>query len=165
MERLNRYQASRSDEGRYRLLVEAITDYAIYMLDPDGIVTSWNPGAQKFKGYLADEIVGEHFSRFYPEEARTAGVPAEALRTAELAGERLALVQLVDLPFPAHPATPLRTISASTTFAPIPRSSTTSGFTSVGCVIGDMWPASRIVRCRACGSGSTSSPSSVSSAT
>ncbi len=86
MERLNRYQASRSDEGRYRLLVEAITDYAIYMLDPDGIVTSWNPGAQKFKGYLADEIVGEHFSRFYPEEARTAGVPAEALRTAELEG-------------------------------------------------------------------------------
>ena len=46
-----------------------MTDYAIYMLDPDGIVTSWNPGARRFKGYEANEIIGQHFSRFYPHEA------------------------------------------------------------------------------------------------
>lgn len=45
--------------------MEAITDYAIYMLDPTGIVTSWNPGAERFKGYTAQEIIGQHFSRFY----------------------------------------------------------------------------------------------------
>ena len=50
-------------------------DYAIYMLDPEGRVVSWNPGAERIKGYAADEIVGEHFSRFYTEEERTAGVP------------------------------------------------------------------------------------------
>src|SRR5436190_1568768 len=58
MERSDRHLASLSDDGRYRLLVEAVTDYAIYMLDPTGIVTSWNPGAQRFKGYTAGEIVG-----------------------------------------------------------------------------------------------------------
>ena len=46
-------RASLTDDGRYRLLIEAVTDYAIYMLDPTGIVTSWNPGAQRFKGYAA----------------------------------------------------------------------------------------------------------------
>jgi PAS domain S-box-containing protein len=56
-------------EGRYRLLVDAITDYAIYMLDTDGHVSSWNAGAQRFKGYTESEILGEQFSRFYtPEE-------------------------------------------------------------------------------------------------
>ncbi|WP_259550935.1 PAS domain-containing sensor histidine kinase [[Roseibacterium] beibuensis] len=69
-------------EDRYRLLVDAITDYAIYMLDRDGFVTSWNPGAQRFKGYLASEILGEHFSRFYTDEDRAAGLPARALRIA-----------------------------------------------------------------------------------
>jgi PAS domain-containing protein len=53
-----------TEDGRYRLLVEAVTDYAIYMLDPNGIVASWNPGAQRFKGYRPDEIIGQHFSRF-----------------------------------------------------------------------------------------------------
>ncbi|MEO6340881.1 MAG: PAS domain S-box protein [Caulobacteraceae bacterium] len=67
---------------RYRLLVDAITDYAIYMLDIDGRVSSWNPGARRFKGYETAEILGEHFSRFYTEEDREAGVPARALRTA-----------------------------------------------------------------------------------
>jgi PAS domain S-box-containing protein len=70
------------DDARYRLLVEAITDYAIYMLDPSGRVTSWNAGAQRFKGYTPVEIIGQHFSRFYTEEDRAAGVPARALRTA-----------------------------------------------------------------------------------
>ncbi|HEX7944951.1 MAG TPA: PAS domain S-box protein, partial [Phenylobacterium sp.] len=75
-------QGKESADGRYRLLVDAITDYAIYMLDVDGHVTSWNAGAQRFKGYQADEIIGQHFSRFYTAEDRAAGVPARALRTA-----------------------------------------------------------------------------------
>jgi PAS domain S-box-containing protein len=75
-----------SDEGRYRLLVDSITDYAIFMLDPTGRVTSWNQGAQRFKGYQADEIVGEHFSRFYGEEDRAAGLPQKALDRAEAEG-------------------------------------------------------------------------------
>ena len=49
-------------EERYRLLVDAIVDYAVYMLDVDGTVASWNPGAQRFKGYTAEEIIGSHFS-------------------------------------------------------------------------------------------------------
>ena len=70
------------DDARYRLLVDAITDYAIIMLDRDGRVASWNPGAQRFKGYTAAEIIGQPFERFYTEEDRAAGVPAAALRTA-----------------------------------------------------------------------------------
>ena len=70
------------DDRRYQLLVNAITDYAIYMLDPAGIVTSWNAGAERIKGYAADEIIGEHFSRFYAEEDRAAGAPERALAVA-----------------------------------------------------------------------------------
>jgi PAS domain S-box-containing protein len=70
------------DAERYRLLVGAITDYAIYMLDPNGRVASWNPGAQRFKGYLPAEIIGQHFSRFYTDEDREAGLPKRALETA-----------------------------------------------------------------------------------
>ncbi|MFB9949449.1 PAS domain S-box protein [Rhizobium puerariae] len=80
------YDVSLLDEERYRLLVEAITDYAIYMLDADGRVASWNPGAQRFKGYEAWEILGEHFSRFYTNEDRLARVPERALRTAATEG-------------------------------------------------------------------------------
>jgi PAS domain S-box-containing protein len=69
-------------ERRFQLLIASVTDYAIYMLDPDGYVNSWNPGAQRFKGYIADEIIGQHFSVFYTEEERMAGIPAGALRTA-----------------------------------------------------------------------------------
>jgi PAS domain S-box-containing protein len=87
MERSDRLAASLTDEGRYRLLIEAVTDYAIYMLDPTGIVTSWNPGAQRFKGYSADEIIGQHFSRFYTEEDRKIGLPARALEIAEREGK------------------------------------------------------------------------------
>jgi PAS domain S-box-containing protein len=71
-----------SEEERYRLLVDAITDYAVYMLDPDGVVISWNSGAQRFKGYTAEEIIGQHFSRFYTPEDRAAGLPDQALRQA-----------------------------------------------------------------------------------
>lgn len=71
-----------SGDDRYRLLVDAITDYAIYMLDIEGRVTSWNPGAERFKGYKSYEIIGQHFSTFYTEDEQRAGVPSEALRTA-----------------------------------------------------------------------------------
>ncbi len=75
------------DEGnRYRLLVDAISDYAIYMLDAGGHVASWNPGAQRFKGYTADEILGEHFSRFYTPEDRATALPTRALLTARTEG-------------------------------------------------------------------------------
>jgi PAS domain S-box-containing protein len=67
---------------RYRLLVEAVTDYALYMLDPAGLITSWNPGAERFKGYSSAEIIGEHFSKFYTEEDRASGLPIRALATA-----------------------------------------------------------------------------------
>ena len=79
-------KASFTEDRRYRLLVEAVTDYAIYMLDPKGIVTSWNPGAKRFKGYEAEEILGHHFSRFYTEEDRRAGLPERALETAAREG-------------------------------------------------------------------------------
>jgi PAS domain S-box-containing protein len=87
MERSERLEASLTDDGRYRLLIEAITDYAIYMLDPSGIVTSWNPGARRFKGYTPEEIIGQHFSRFYSEEDRKSGLPARALETAVREGK------------------------------------------------------------------------------
>ncbi|WSH69674.1 PAS domain S-box protein (plasmid) [Rhizobium ruizarguesonis] len=86
MEALNRHDRSVDEEGRFRLLVDAITDYAIYMLSPEGIITSWNTGAQRFKGYRPSEILGQHFSRFYLEEDRAAGIPARALATAEKHG-------------------------------------------------------------------------------
>jgi PAS domain S-box-containing protein len=71
-----------ADEQRYRLLVQSVTDYAIYMLDPTGIVSSWNPGAERFKGYTEAEILGEHFSRFYTDEDRQTQLPHRALATA-----------------------------------------------------------------------------------
>ncbi|MGJ7546786.1 PAS domain-containing protein [Variovorax sp. LT1R16] len=71
---------------RFELLVSAIHDYAIYMLDVQGHVVSWNAGAARFKGYSADEIIGQHFSRFYSPEDRVAGVPDRALKTAETEG-------------------------------------------------------------------------------
>src|SRR5215468_8179259 len=69
-------------ERNFRLLVEGVADYALYMLDPTGIITSWNIGGQRIKGYSPDEILGEHFSRFYTETDRANGKPARALRIA-----------------------------------------------------------------------------------
>jgi PAS domain S-box-containing protein len=83
-ERLESQVALADSERRFRRLVESVVDYAIYMLDPSGIVTSWNPGGERLKGYTADEIVGQHFSRFYTKEDRAAGVPARALDIAAL---------------------------------------------------------------------------------
>lgn len=78
----NRYENSLTDDGRYRLLVEGIRDYAIYMIDPSGFITSWNPGAMRFKGYEPHEIIGRHFSQFYTEEDKLAGLPDRALEMA-----------------------------------------------------------------------------------
>ena len=79
-------EAVRLSEQRFRLLVQGVSDYAIYMLDPDGRVTNWNTGAQRFKGYTESEILGEHFSRFYTEEDRETGLPVRALHTAVTEG-------------------------------------------------------------------------------
>jgi len=77
---------SLTEEQRIQLLVSAVTDYAIYMLEPDGRVATWNPGAERFKGYKAEEIIGQHFSRFFTPEDIAADLPDRALRTAEREG-------------------------------------------------------------------------------
>jgi PAS domain S-box-containing protein len=69
-------------ERNFRLLVGGVTDYALYMLDPTGIITSWNIGGQRIKGYMPEEIVGQHFSRFYTETDRANGKPQRALQIA-----------------------------------------------------------------------------------
>ncbi|OAS12678.1 MHYT domain-containing protein, partial [Methylobacterium platani] len=74
--------ALRASEERYRLLLQSVTDYAIFMLDRDGLVANWNAGARRIKGYEAGEIVGRHFSLFYTEEDRDRGAPAAALAAA-----------------------------------------------------------------------------------
>jgi PAS domain S-box-containing protein len=79
-------QALAESERQLRLLVRGVTDYALYMLDPNGIVTSWNSGAERIKRYRADEIIGRHFSTFYTPADRLAGVPRRALETAASAG-------------------------------------------------------------------------------
>ena len=75
----------RSDE-KFRLLVDGIRDYAIFMLDPEGRVASWNAGAAQIKGYKAEEIIGQHFSRFYPAEALARKFPQPELETAARVG-------------------------------------------------------------------------------
>ncbi len=80
MDQDDRLAASITEDGRYRLLVDAVTDYAIYMLDAKGFVSSWNSGARRFKGYEASEILGRHFSSFYTEGDRKAGLPERNLR-------------------------------------------------------------------------------------
>ena len=70
----------RESEERYRIMLEGVKDYAIFMLDPKGNVLSWNAGAERIKGYRPEEIIGRHFSCFYPEEEREGGKPEEELR-------------------------------------------------------------------------------------
>ncbi|KAF2395148.1 MULTISPECIES: PAS domain-containing sensor histidine kinase [Pseudomonas] len=74
------------EDSRFRQLIDSVVDYAIYMIDPDGIITSWNAGARRFKGYEEAEILGQHFSRFYTEADRLAGLPQRALDTARTEG-------------------------------------------------------------------------------
>ncbi len=85
-ERKQAEEILRQSEERFRLLVEGVKDYAIFMLDPEGRVASWNPGAERIKGYKAEEIIGQHFSRFYPQEAIDRGWPAHELRVARQEG-------------------------------------------------------------------------------
>jgi PAS domain S-box-containing protein len=79
-------QGLRESEDRYRMLIEQVQDYAIFMLDPAGCVASWNAGAELIMGYRATEIIGEHFSLFYPAEDVANGTPEEVLRSAAATG-------------------------------------------------------------------------------
>ena len=81
-ERRRQDEMLRMSEERFRLLVEGVKDYAIFMLDPGGHIVSWNLGAQKNKGYEASEIIGQHFSVFYPPEVAAIGWPEQELRNA-----------------------------------------------------------------------------------
>lgn len=81
-ERKRTEEALRQSEERFRLMVSEVKDYAILMLDLDGRVASWNTGAERTKGYRAEEIIGQHFSRFYPQEDLERGKPEFALKTA-----------------------------------------------------------------------------------
>lgn len=78
--------ALHQSEEQFRLLVEGIQDYAIFSLDLNGVITSWNAGAQRIKGYAAEEIIGQHFSRFYTEEDVRGGLPARVLQIAREEG-------------------------------------------------------------------------------
>src|SRR5947207_829529 len=76
----------RQSEERFRLLVESVTDYGIFMLDTEGYITSWNGGAERIKGYRADEIIGKLFSLFYPVDALERDFPAYELKVATADG-------------------------------------------------------------------------------
>ena len=84
--RLQEIVATNRSEVQFRLLVRSVTDYAIFMLDRDGIVSSWNLGAERIKGYLPEEIIGRHFSTFYTAEDRAAGLPQRGLDLARREG-------------------------------------------------------------------------------
>ena len=79
-------EALRESEEGYRLLVDSVSDYAIFRLDPEGHICSWNSGAKRMKGYVAEEVIGKHFSIFYPPEAIASGKPGTGLRVAEQEG-------------------------------------------------------------------------------
>jgi PAS domain S-box-containing protein len=79
-------KTAKESERQFKVLVDGVKDYAIYMLDPEGRVSSWNRGAERIKGYRAEEVLGEHFSRFYTEEDRRQDVPSSALRRAQNEG-------------------------------------------------------------------------------
>jgi len=83
---LEKELALRRSEQRFQLFVEAVRDYAIFMLDPEGHVATWNRGAERIKGYKASEIIGSHFSRFYPEQDLQAGKPQWELKVAAKEG-------------------------------------------------------------------------------
>jgi PAS domain S-box-containing protein len=84
--RLKAEESLRQSEEIFRRLVEGVSDYAIFMLDPNGIVTTWNLGAERIKGYSAQEVIGSHFSLFYPEEAMARGWPQYELKVAAAEG-------------------------------------------------------------------------------
>lgn len=86
IERDRAQKALRESEERFHLLVDGATDYAIFMLDPDGRLVTWNAGAERITGYTAEECVGQHFSMFYTDEDKARGVPEQALRKAAAEG-------------------------------------------------------------------------------
>ena len=86
-ERRKAQEALMESEWRFRMVIQGVTDYAIFMLDQDGYITHWNMGAQRIHQYTAAEIVGEHFGRFYTEEERQRGEPARALQVAAYEGK------------------------------------------------------------------------------
>src|SRR5207237_5655795 len=82
----DRTRELRESERRFRLFVRGVTDYAIFMMSPEGIITEWNAGAERIKGYRAAEIIGEHFSRFYSPEDVELDLPARLLKRAQEEG-------------------------------------------------------------------------------
>ena len=72
----------RDSERHFQLLVQGVKEYAIFMLDPEGRIATWNSGAERIKGYRAEEIIGEHFSRFFTEEDERGDLPMRSLRQA-----------------------------------------------------------------------------------
>jgi PAS domain S-box-containing protein len=86
-ERREAEEALRESEERFRTMVEGVKDYAIFMLDPDGRIATWNQGAERIKGYRAKEIIGQHFSKFYPEEDVKSGKPPRELEIAKRTGK------------------------------------------------------------------------------
>src|SRR5215467_3395677 len=84
--RLSRVDNNTLDNDVFRLLVDSVRDYAIFVLSPDGNVLTWNKGAQALKGYNREEIIGQHFSKFYPPEAVQSGWPTRELTIAEKEG-------------------------------------------------------------------------------
>jgi PAS domain-containing protein len=115
LEHAARFEAAQSEEGRYRMLVEAVTDYAIFMLDPQGIVSSWNPGARRFKGYEPFEIIGQHFSNFYTEEDKAARLPQRALEIVPAKGNLRTKVGASGRTAPDFGLTSLSILSATRT--------------------------------------------------
>lgn len=87
LERQHHDQTLQREQEWFQLFVEEVTDYAVFMLDPAGHVLSWNKGAEQIKGYTEDEIIGEHFARFYPEDDRTLGHPEQLLKEAQRTGQ------------------------------------------------------------------------------
>jgi PAS domain S-box-containing protein len=85
-ERREHEESLRHSEERFRLLVEGVSDYAIFMLDVNGVITTWNAGAARIKGYRAEEIIGQHFSKFYPQDALESGWPEHELEVAAAEG-------------------------------------------------------------------------------
>ncbi|HLI94389.1 MAG TPA: PAS domain S-box protein, partial [Puia sp.] len=77
------------EEQQYHLMIEEVEDYAILMLDPQGVIRNWNRGAEKIKGYTEQEIVGNHFSIFYPKEDREAGLPEQLIQRAAREGKAI----------------------------------------------------------------------------
>ncbi|HEX9869176.1 MAG TPA: PAS domain-containing protein, partial [Candidatus Tectomicrobia bacterium] len=80
-------RAEPRNDALFRLLVESVSDYAIIILDTEGLVTTWNRGAQRIKGYRPEEILGRHFSCFYPQDKIAAGLPEQELKTAAIEGQ------------------------------------------------------------------------------